>query len=31
MGRKSNTPYDLKIAAVEAYVHGEGSIKSIAE
>lgn len=31
MGRKSNTPYEVKIAAVEAYEHNEGSIKTITE
>ena len=31
MGRKSKTPYEVKIAAVEAYEHNEGSLKTISE
>ena len=31
MGRKSNTPYEIKLAAVEAYEHNEGSLKTISE
>ena len=31
MGRKSNTPYEVKIAAVEAYERNEGSLKTISE
>ena len=31
MGRKSNTPYEVKIAAVKAYEHNEGSLKTISE
>ena len=31
MGRKSNTPFELKIATIEAYERNEGSIKTISE
>ena len=31
MGRKSKTPYEVKFAAVEAYEHNEGSLKTISE
>ena len=31
MGRKSTTAFETKLLAIEAYEHGEGSIKSIAE
>ena len=29
MGRKSNTPYEVKLAAVEAYERNEGSLRTI--
>ena len=31
MGRKSKTPYEVKIAAIEAYERNEGSLKAISE
>ena len=31
MGKKSNTPYELKIAAVEAYERHEGSMQTISD
>ena len=31
MGRKSKTPYDVKLASVEAYERNEGSLKTISE